>query len=58
MEAGLACLVRQPGKWDEFLVCLYQKISSRLPGKLCYYFESKLKIACCGIFEPSSRQPA
>jgi hypothetical protein len=28
-----------------------------LLGKWCYYFESKLKIACCGIFEPSSRQP-
>jgi hypothetical protein len=31
MEAGLARLARQPGKRDEFLLCLYEKISSRLP---------------------------
>jgi hypothetical protein len=30
MEAGLARLARQPGKRDEFLLCLYEKISSRL----------------------------
>ena len=36
MEAGLARLVRQPGKRDEFLLCLYEKISSRLPGQFCY----------------------
>ena len=33
MEAGLARLARQPGKRDEFLLCLYEKISSRLPGQ-------------------------
>ena len=27
MEAGLARLARQPGKRDEFLLCLYEKIS-------------------------------
>jgi hypothetical protein len=27
MEAGLASLARQPGKRDEFLLCLYDKIS-------------------------------
>jgi hypothetical protein len=36
MEAGLARLARQPGKQDEFLLCLYEKISSRLPGQFCY----------------------
>jgi hypothetical protein len=36
MEAGLARLARQPGKRDEFLLCLYEKISSRLPGQFCY----------------------
>jgi hypothetical protein len=25
MEAGLASLARQPGKWDELLLCLYEK---------------------------------
>jgi hypothetical protein len=30
MEAGLARLAGQPGKRDEFLLCLYEKISSRL----------------------------
>jgi hypothetical protein len=33
MEAGLARLARQPDKRDEFLLCLYEKISSRLPGQ-------------------------
>jgi hypothetical protein len=33
MEAGLARLARQPGWRDEFLLCLYEKISSRLPGQ-------------------------
>ena len=33
MEAGLARLARQPGKRDEFLLCLYEKIPSRLPGR-------------------------
>jgi hypothetical protein len=28
--------VRQPGKRDEFLLCLYEKSSSRLPGQFCY----------------------
>jgi hypothetical protein len=28
MEAGLARLARQPGKRDEFILCLYEKISS------------------------------
>ena len=36
MEDGLARLARQPGKRDEFLLCLYEKISSRLPGQFCY----------------------
>jgi hypothetical protein len=36
MEAGLARLARQPGKRDGFLLCLYEKISSRLPGQFCY----------------------
>jgi hypothetical protein len=36
MEAGLARLARQPGKRDEFLLCLYEKISSRFPGQFCY----------------------
>jgi hypothetical protein len=36
MKAGLARLARQPGKRDEFLLCLYEKISSRLPGQFCY----------------------
>jgi hypothetical protein len=37
MEAGLAGLARQPaGKRDEFLLSLYEKISSRLPGQFCY----------------------
>jgi hypothetical protein len=36
MAAGLARLVRQPGKRDEFLLCLYDKISSSLPGQFCY----------------------
>ena len=36
MEARLARLARQPGKRDEFLLCLYDKISSRLPGQFCY----------------------
>ena len=36
MEDGLARLARQPGKLDEFLLCLYEKISSRLPGQFCY----------------------
>ena len=42
MEAGLARLARQPGKRDEFLLCLYEKISSRLPGQFCtlYCFDS------------------
>jgi hypothetical protein len=26
MEAGLARLGRQPDKWDEFFLCLYEKI--------------------------------
>jgi hypothetical protein len=55
--AGLARIARHPSKRDEFLLCLYKKISSRLPGLLfCYRFDSKLKIACGGIFELSSRQ--
>jgi hypothetical protein len=29
-------LARQPGKRDEFLLCLYDKMSSRLPGQFCY----------------------
>ena len=33
MEAGLARLARQPGKRDKLLLCLYEKISSRLPGQ-------------------------
>jgi hypothetical protein len=38
MEAGLARLARQPGKKrDEFLLCLYEKISSRLPGQFCCF---------------------
>ena len=37
MEAGLARLARQPGKRDEFLLCLYEKISSRLPGQFCCF---------------------
>jgi hypothetical protein len=36
MDAGLARLRRQPGKQDEFLLCLYEKISSRLLGQFCY----------------------
>ena len=34
MAAGLARLARQPGKRDEFLLCLYENISSR--GQFCY----------------------
>jgi hypothetical protein len=37
MEAGLARLARQPGNRDEFLLCLYEKISSRLPGQSCCF---------------------
>jgi hypothetical protein len=37
MEAGLARLARQPGWPDEFLLCLYEKISSRLPGQFCCF---------------------
>ena len=37
MEAGLARLARQPGWLDEFLLCLYEKISSRLPGQFCCF---------------------
>ena len=37
MEAGLARLARQPGKRDEFLLCLYEKIPSRLPGQFCCF---------------------
>jgi hypothetical protein len=55
MEAGLARLARQPGKRDEFLLCLYEKISSRLPGQ--FLVAVSLNIACGGIFELSSRQP-
>jgi hypothetical protein len=44
MEAGLARLARQPGKRDEFLLCLYEKISSRLPGQFCC-FDIDLTIA-------------
>ncbi len=33
MEAELARLAGQPGKPDEFVLCLYEKISSRLPGQ-------------------------
>jgi hypothetical protein len=29
-------IARQPGKRDEFLLCLYEKIASRLPGQFCY----------------------
>jgi hypothetical protein len=36
MEAGLARLARQPSKRDEFLLCFYEKMSSRLPGQFCY----------------------
>ena len=36
MEAGLARLARQPGKPDEFLLCLYEKLLSRLLGQFCY----------------------
>ena len=61
MEAGLARLARQPGKRDEFLLCLYEKISSRLPGQFCC-FDIDLTVvknslrpeACGGIFELSS----
>ena len=52
MEAGLACLARQPGKRDEFLLCLYEKISSRLLGQF-FCFDMVLT----DIFELSSRQP-
>jgi hypothetical protein len=34
MEAGLARLARQPGKRDEFLLCLYEKISSLGNGRV------------------------
>jgi hypothetical protein len=37
MEAGLARLARQPGKRDEVLLSLYEKISSRLPGQFCCF---------------------
>ena len=37
MEAGLVRLARQLGiKQDEFHLCLYEKLSSRLPGQFCY----------------------
>ena len=57
VKARLAHLARQPGKQDEFLLCLYEKISSRLLGQFCC-FDSKLKIACSCIFELSSRNQA
>ena len=37
MEAGLARLPRQLGKRDGFVMCLYEKISSRLPGQFCCF---------------------
>jgi hypothetical protein len=37
MEAGLARLARQPSKRDEFLLRLYEKISSRLPEHFCCF---------------------
>jgi hypothetical protein len=49
MEAGLARLARQHNKGDEFLLCLYQKISSRLPGQFCCFdiVLIVVKISCC-----------
>ena len=37
MEAGLARLPRQPGKRDGFVMCLYEKISFRLPRQFCCF---------------------
>jgi hypothetical protein len=41
MEAGLARLARQPGKVgkqdDLSYKCLFEKISSRLPGQFCCF---------------------
>jgi hypothetical protein len=37
MEAGLAHLAKKPGKRDEFLLCLHEKISFRLPGEFCCF---------------------
>ena len=37
MDAGLTRLAIQPGKRDEVVLCLYEKISSRLPGQFCYF---------------------
>ena len=41
MEAELAHLVRQPGKQDEFSLCLHEKISSCLPGQFCSFYISQ-----------------
>jgi NADH dehydrogenase (ubiquinone) flavoprotein 2 len=37
MEARLVCLARESGKWDEFLLCLYEKISSPLGGTILLF---------------------
>ena len=37
MEARLPRLARYSGKRGEFLLYLYEKISSRLLGQFCYY---------------------
>ena len=41
MEAELARLARQPGKQEEFSLCLHEKISSCLPGQFCSFYISQ-----------------
>jgi hypothetical protein len=59
VEAGLARLPRQPGKWDKVLVCLYEKISSCLPGQFCCFdiLLTVVKSSLWQHFELSSQQP-
>jgi hypothetical protein len=37
IEARLARLATEPGKQDEFVLCLYEKISSCLLEHFCYF---------------------
>ena len=41
MEAELAHLARQPGKQDEFSLCLHEKISSASAGQFCSFYISQ-----------------
>jgi hypothetical protein len=33
----MEAIAKQPDKRDAFLLCLYEKISSRLPGQFCHF---------------------